>query len=102
MTSSTNFPNTNTKTGKLRTSYTVKIFVVAPTPVAPAKLIQSDGFTPEREFALQIAGERGHNYRLEFSTDLRNWVLLNELNNPSGKFQSSGAFFSRILSGQVI
>ena len=89
LTSSTNFPNTNTKTGKLRTSYTTKIFVLAPTPVAPAKLIQSYGFTPQKEFALQIAGERGRSYRLEFSTDLINWVLLSELDNPSGKFQFS-------------
>ncbi|MEO8426346.1 MAG: SBBP repeat-containing protein [Verrucomicrobiota bacterium] len=86
-TSSTNFPNTNTKTGKLRTSFTVKIFVFAPTPDAPTKLIQSYGFTPQREFALQIAGARFHNYRLEFSTDLINWVFLSDLNNPSGKFQ---------------
>jgi len=50
-------------------------------------LIQSYGFTPQREFALQIAGERGHSYRLKFSTDLINWVLLSDLNNPSGKFQ---------------
>jgi hypothetical protein len=84
LTTSTNFPDTVHKSTEVRTTFVTKIAVGLAPPTPLQKLIQKYGPGPSGGFVLTVQGEKNHTYSLEFSTDLRQWILLTQFNSPDG------------------
>jgi hypothetical protein len=60
---------------------TVTTAILTPQPLPSAAYVQTDGFP------LSIALEVGRNYRIEVSTNLRNWATITNFTSTTGALQ---------------
>jgi hypothetical protein len=86
---STNFPNTGPPAAFLRTAFVTYISGVLPGPgnIPKAAQFTSFSFDANKAFHLGMTGQPGQLYLLEFSEDLKQWLLLAPLTaSATGQF----------------